>query len=107
MQTVVCLWQSQLQIPSTAYMYLQYTVHYTWPFFFLIQISGWKDNSAFIEVIHSDVVLDCLGQAGSNGLPQFENREKLLAELCHYFVIDKVRSALEQFKEGLANLNVL
>ena len=51
--------------------------------------------------------MDCLGQAGSNGLPQFENREKLLAELCHYFVIDKVRSALEQFKEGLANLNVL
>ena len=83
------------------------TVHCTWPFFFSIQISGCKDNSAFIEVIHSDAVLDCLGQAGSNGLPQFENREKLLAELCHYFVIDKVRSALEQFKEGLASLNVL
>ena len=83
------------------------TVHCTWPFLFLIQISGCKDNSAFIEVIHSDAVLDSLGQAVSNGLPQFENREKPLAELCHYFVIDKVRSALEQFKEGLASLNVL
>ena len=76
-------------------------------FFFLIQISGCKDNSEFMEVIHSDTVLDYLGQAGSNGFQQFENREKLLAELCQYFVIDKVRSALEQFKEGLAILNVL
>lgn len=34
-------------------------------------------------------------------------REKLVNELCNFFVIDKVRSVLEQFKEGLSTLNFL
>ena len=30
-----------------------------------------------------------------------------MAELCHYFVIDRVRTAIEIFKEGLATLSIL
>lgn len=31
----------------------------------------------------------------------------MVKELCHYLVIDSVRSALEQLKEGLTTLDVL
>ena len=60
-----------------------------------------------MEVIGRDNVVECLGQAGYNGLPKFENLEMLLDELCHFFVIGKNRSVLEQFKEGLLTLDVL
>ena len=66
-----------------------------------MQISGCNDKSTFTGLVSSDPAIDCFGQAGYTGLPQFENRDELLRELCHFFVIDKARSALEQFKEGL------
>ena len=31
----------------------------------------------------------------------------MVKELCHFFVIDRVRSALEQLRQGLATLDVL
>lgn len=31
----------------------------------------------------------------------------MVKELCHFYVIDRVRSALDQMREGLATLNVL
>lgn len=31
----------------------------------------------------------------------------MVKELCHFFVIDNVRSAVEQFKEGLGTLDIL
>jgi hypothetical protein len=40
-------------------------------------------------------------------LATFENKQRLLNELCHFYVIDKACSALTQFKEGLSTLNVL
>lgn len=74
---------------------------------FAIQISGCEDKTSFTDLMSRDNVLDCLGQAGSNGLPKFENKKRLLAELCHFFVIGKAFLVIEQFKEGLATLNVL
>ena len=32
---------------------------------------------------------------------------KLVGDLCQFFVIDKMRSVLEQFKRGLSTLNIL
>lgn len=55
----------------------------------------------------SDPAIDCFGQAGYTGLPQFEKKDALVRELCHFFVIDKHPSALEQFKEGLMVLKVI
>ena len=52
-------------------------------------------------------MIDCLSLAGYYGLPKFENKPKLLDELCRFYVIDKVCSALTRFKEGLSTLNVL
>ena len=31
----------------------------------------------------------------------------LVAELCHYFVVDRVRTQIEMFKEGLSTLGIL
>ena len=38
--------------------------------------------------------------------PKLEPKKELLTELCHFFVIDKARSTLKQFKEGLRTLDV-
>ena len=52
-------------------------------------------------------VIDCFSQAGYYGLPKFENKRRLLDELCRFYVIDKACSALTRFKEGFSTLNVL
>ena len=51
--------------------------------------------------------MECFWQAGYTGVPKFEEKEKLLKEVCYFFVIDKSRSAIEQFKDGLATLEIL
>lgn len=55
----------------------------------------------------SEVALDCLSQAGLTTVLRFDDKVKIVEELCHFFVIDKVRSVLEEFKEGLCTLNIL
>ena len=40
-----------------------------------MQISGCNDKSAFTGLVSSDPAIDCFGQAGYTGLPQFENRD--------------------------------
>ena len=53
-----------------------------------------------------DSTIDCFAEAGYYGFLNFESKTELLAELCHFFVIDKARSALKQFKEGLQTLDI-
>ncbi|XP_068671668.1 G2/M phase-specific E3 ubiquitin-protein ligase-like isoform X2 [Montipora foliosa] len=74
---------------------------------FLFKILESKDEVSFDALITSDFAFDCLSQAGWTNVPCFENKVKLVGDLCQFFVIDKVRSVLEQFKEGLSTLNIL
>lgn len=60
-----------------------------------------------MEAIKRDSVIDCFSQAGYYGLAKYENKQRLLDELCRFYVVDKACSALTQFKEGLSTLNVL
>ena len=72
-----------------------------------LQIDSCQDEAAFQSAVNGDDALDCFIQAGWTGVPCFEEKEKLCEELCLYFVIDKARSAIEAFKEGLSTLNIL
>ena len=71
------------------------------------QILESKDEVSFDALITSDFAFDCLSQAGWINVPRFQNKVKLVGDLCQFFVIDKVRSVLEQFKRGLSILNIL
>ena len=57
--------------------------------------------------MRSDFAIDCFDQAGYHGLPNFAIKELLVQELCYFYVIDKARSAIEKFKDGLRTLDVL
>jgi hypothetical protein len=48
-----------------------------------------------------------LNACGYSAQPSFGDKDKLLSMLTRYFVLDKPRSALEQFKEGLEVLGIL
>lgn len=60
-----------------------------------------------MDLIWSPDVQDHLSNCGYNTEPTFAKKEELLAELCHYFVVDRVRTAIEMFKAGLATLGIL
>ena len=66
-----------------------------------------NDDVDFTELIWSPSVQDYLSNCGYNTVPTFGKREELVAELCHYFVVDRVRTAIEMFKEGLTTLGIL
>jgi hypothetical protein len=51
--------------------------------------------------------MECFDQAGFHGLPKFAMKDQLVSELCYFFVIDKARTAIEKFKDGLRTLDVL
>ena len=51
--------------------------------------------------------MECFDQAGFHGLPKFTMKDQLVSELCYFFVIDKARTAIEKFKDGLRTLDVL
>ena len=72
-----------------------------------MQISSSEDEATFQTVVKSASVIDCFAQAGFHSVPKYEKKNELISELCQFFVIDKVRSALEQFKEGLRTLDIL
>lgn len=55
----------------------------------------------------TDLAMECFDQAGFHGLPKFAMKGQLVSELCHFFVIDKARTAIEEFKDGLRTLDVL
>ena len=52
-------------------------------------------------------VQDLITSCGYNTLTMFEKREELVDELCRYHVVDRVRTAIEMFKEGLQTLGIL
>lgn len=60
-----------------------------------------------MELIWSPAVEGHLANCGYNTVPTFSKKEELVAELCHYFVVDRVRTAIEMFKEGLTTLGLL
>ena len=51
--------------------------------------------------------MECFDQAGFHGLPKFAMKDQLVSELRYFFVIDKARTAIEKFKDGLRTLDVL
>ena len=55
----------------------------------------------------TDLAMECFDQAGFHGLPKFAMKGQLVSELYHFFVIDKARTAIEEFKDGLRTLDVL
>jgi hypothetical protein len=65
------------------------------------------DETAFNTVVRSDAAIDIFGQAGYHGVAKFDKKDELVSNLCHFFVIDKARSALEMFRDGLRTLDVL
>lgn len=52
-------------------------------------------------------VSNFLDQCGYSRRQVIENKEDMVTELCHFFVIDIVRSALDQMRQGLQTLDVL
>lgn len=57
-------------------------------------------------MVRSDAIIDIFSQAGYHGIPKFDNKDVLINELCQFFVIDKARTVLERFKEGLQTLGI-
>ena len=54
-----------------------------------------------------EIVLDILTACGYTSIPKFAGKDNLLEMIAKYEVLDKPRSAIEQFKEGLSILGVL
>ena len=52
-------------------------------------------------------MLNLLNACGYTAFPKSSNKEQLLSLIAKYVVIDKPRSALEQFKDGLETLGIL
>ena len=57
--------------------------------------------------MNDDWMVELLSSCGYASVPKFCDREELVKMIARYEVIDKPRSALEQFKEGLNTLDVL
>ena len=52
-------------------------------------------------------MMDLLSACGYSSIPKFVEKKELLKMIAKHEVLDKPRSALEQFKEGLSTLGVL
>ena len=52
-------------------------------------------------------MMELLSACGYASLPKFTEKEELVKMIARYEVLDKPRSALKQFKEGLSTLDVL
>ena len=52
-------------------------------------------------------MLDCLEIVGFNGVPRFQTKDGIVKDVCQYYIIDRVRSAIEDFKAGLQTLGIL
>lgn len=52
-------------------------------------------------------MVELLSACGYASVPKFSEKEELVKMMARYEVIDKPRSALEQFQEGLSTLDVL
>ena len=61
----------------------------------------------FVNLVKTDFAIECFDQAGYHGLPKFAMKKQLVRELCFIFVINKARTAIEMFKDGLHTLDVL
>ena len=66
-----------------------------------------SDQTNFVNLVNTDFAIECFDQAGYHGLPRYAMKDELVRELCYFFVIDKARTAIEKFKEGLNTLDVL
>ena len=73
-------------------------------FFFKVNYSQTEEE--FNQFVN-DGILELLWASGYTFAPRFTEKEKLLKMIAKYIVIDKPRSALEQFKEGLNTLGIL
>ena len=51
--------------------------------------------------------LDLLNACGYSAQPSFGGKDRLLSMIAQYFTLDKPRSAIEQFKEGLEAFGIL
>ena len=61
----------------------------------------------FINLVKTDFAIECFDQAGDDRLLNFAMKDQLVRELCFFFVIDKARTAIEMFKDGLDTLDVV
>ena len=52
-------------------------------------------------------MIDLLSACGYSSLPKFSDKGNLVSMIAKHEVLDKPRSALEQFKEGLKALGIL
>lgn len=61
----------------------------------------------FDFLTQDDVATSLIFQSGFSSVLSFDKKDALMKELCHYHVIDRPRSVLEQFKDGLKTLGIL
>lgn len=71
------------------------------------QVSDAEDETSFNTAIQTDTVLDCLEIVGFNGVPRFQTKDAIVKDVCQFYIIDRVRSAIEDFKAGLQTLGIL
>ena len=41
------------------------------------------------------------------GVPRFQMKDAIVKDVCQFYIIDRVRSAIEDFKAGLQTLGIL
>lgn len=73
----------------------------------LSKVQTSQTEGEFLSSIQQDDILDLLHACGYNAVPKFSGKDQLLGMIVKYILIDKPRSALEQFKEGLETLGIL
>ncbi|XP_044175097.1 G2/M phase-specific E3 ubiquitin-protein ligase-like isoform X2 [Acropora millepora] len=70
-------------------------------------VSDAEDETSFNTAIQTDTVMDCLEIVGFNGVPRFQTKDAIVKDVCQFYIIDRVRSAIEDFKAGLQTLGIL
>ena len=71
----------------------------------ILQVNVCQSEDQF-KLLEPDL-LNHLTEAGWSTTISLNKKDMIISTLCQYSVIDKVRSCLEQFKDGLQTLHIL
>ena len=71
----------------------------------LLQVNVCQSEDNF-KLLETDLLND-LTEAGMSTTISLNKKDIIISSLCQYSVVDKVRSCLEQFKDGLITKGML
>lgn len=73
----------------------------------LSKVANSQSEAEFTHSVNNEPVLELLWASGYASVPKFSAKTQLVEMIAKYIVIDRPRSALEQFKDGLNTLGIL